>query len=328
MGCIHIPTINIMALRRYYSLLNDILRINSFDLIHAHHAFTPTSLFSIEIASKLKIPSVLTAHSLSYGYTNKKLWSIASKFMKPIKEYYTHVNKIIAVSNAVKDFMLLLYDDEEKITVIPNGINTKEYYPFIKRKELFRDELNLNHDEINFLFVGRLVLRKGLHILIEGFKILLKELPNVRLFIIGDGYLKYWLLQIISQNDLKNKVNYLGKLNDEEKKKYLVASDVLVVPSIDAEAFGIVTLEGFATATPVIGTRVGGLSEIIEHGRNGILVDPSNPYSLATAMYHLAIDDKLRKRLGKNGLQDAKKKYDWKVIIKKIIGVYDAIVNS
>ena len=108
----------------------------------------------------------------------------------------------------------------------------------------------------------------------------------------------------------------------------MVASDVLVVPSIDAEAFGIVTLEGFATATPVIGTRVGGLSEIIEHGRNGILVDPSNPYSLATAMYHLAIDDKLRKRLGKNGLQDAKKKYDWKVIIKKIIGVYDAIVNS
>ncbi|MHA1471051.1 MAG: glycosyltransferase, partial [Candidatus Asgardarchaeia archaeon] len=62
LGCIRIPTINIMALRRYYSLLNDILIINSFDLMHAHHAFTPTSLFSIEIASKLKIPSVLTAH--------------------------------------------------------------------------------------------------------------------------------------------------------------------------------------------------------------------------------------------------------------------------
>ncbi|MHA1581493.1 MAG: glycosyltransferase family 4 protein, partial [Candidatus Baldrarchaeia archaeon] len=98
-----------------------------FDIIHGHHAFTPISLYSISLASKYGFPTVLTAHSLGMGYQYGIVWKTLKPVLYPVKRAFDKVDKIIAVSEAVKQFMSHIVSHPEKIEVIPNGIDLEQF---------------------------------------------------------------------------------------------------------------------------------------------------------------------------------------------------------
>ncbi|MGQ4833666.1 MAG: glycosyltransferase family 4 protein [Candidatus Asgardarchaeia archaeon] len=317
---------------KYYERLLSIIEDRDFDVIHGHHAFTLTPLLGIDIGRKLGIPTFLTAHSLSYGYSNKKLLRILSFFLSPLSNYYNATEKIFTVSNAVKEFMKNFINDknhDNKLITLPNGVYTSSFDSLRNKRNAIREKLGISDDDINYIFIGRLVLRKGIHVLIESFKELIPYIPNAKLRIIGDGYLKYWLGQLLNNsNKFGDKITYLGVVDEKTKMEYLVASDVLIVPSIDAEAFGIVALEGLAAGIPVIATKVGGLEEIVEHEKSGLSVEPNNPHLLATAMYCLGSNYHLRKKLGAHGIKVAKEKFDWKIIVEKLLTFYQEAIEK
>ena len=305
-----------------YGHLQRVISYGLFDLIHSHHAFTPMSLYSIDIAYKYGIPSVLTAHSLGFWWRSRYIWKLFSEFLMGVRQYYKKVNRIIAVSNAVKDFMSY-FANPEKIVVIPNAIHTSEYRLNVDKQDL-RNELNIAPDEKVILFLGRLVFRKGVHILIDAFKKLNAD-PLTRLYIIGTGSMEATLRGMVSAFNLSNRVVFVGRVSHELKIKYLNAADFVVAPSIYGEAFGIVVIEALAAGKPVIATRVGGMKDILHHGEDGFFVPAADSNTLKDTMELLLKDEDLLKKMSKNALETAKR-YDWEVVGKEILDLYNSLL--
>lgn len=304
-----------------YGRLRNIINKNYFDIVHGHHAFTPISLYSVDLARKNGIPSILTAHSFAPA-GGAIFWLALSKFAFPLRGYLDQPVKIIAVSYAVRKFMLNWVSDPDKIVVVPNGIQTDLYDLKIDQQEL-RKKLNIPEDAFVFLYVGRLVLRKGPIILLKAFKKLVKEHPNTHLYYIGVGELASYLITRIKQMGLKNNVHYLGYVLNGKLLQYYNAVDTVVVPSLFGEAFGLVLIEAMSAGKPVIATRVGGMTEIVSHNKNGLLCSPNSVDELYNAMKLLYEDQNFARKMGTNGKIIAKKRYDWSVVTKKILNVYN-----
>jgi len=293
-----------------------------FDIIHGHHAFTPISLYSVSLASKHGFPTVLTAHSLGMGYQYGIVWKTLKPVLYPVKRAFDKADKIIAVSEAVRQFMSHIASHPEKIEVIPNGIDLEQFICSSNGKR-FRRELDLPLDAPIVLFVGRFSIRKGVHVLIDAFKHVVKEIPDARLLIAGKGFLKEYLKHRVKVNKITDNVNFLGCISGKVLAKFYAASDIFVCPSVFAEAFGIVILEAMASGKPVITTKVGGIPEIIDHEVNGLLVEPHDVKELSNAIIRLLSDKKERLEMGRNARRKVEEYYDWKKLVFEVLSVYE-----
>ncbi|KXA96985.1 hypothetical protein AKJ37_04005 [candidate division MSBL1 archaeon SCGC-AAA259I09] len=160
--------------------LEEILKDGDFDIIHAHHAFTPTPLLSILLADELETPAVLTNHSVSFAYDYSPLWRPLAEFLYPYKGLINSVGRIIAVSEAAATFMEH-FASEGEVSVIPNPVH-EDYF---ENGEIdFRDQPDGGK---TVLYVGRLSREKGVHKLPSILKTVSEELSDVQLLIAGTG---------------------------------------------------------------------------------------------------------------------------------------------
>ena len=175
----------------------------------------------------------------------------------------------------------------------------------------FRSKFALPEEKI-VLFVGRLVYEKGIHILINAVPKILDKV-NAKFIIVGSGYMKEQLLNIVRSMGLEHKVLFEGFLDEQTLLKLQQCADVSVVPSL-FEPFGIVALEAMAAKSPVVASDTGGLSEIIEHDVTGVKVYPNNPDSLAWGINKVLLDDGYRQRIRENAYKKVLERYDWEKI--------------
>lgn len=278
------------------------------DIIHAHHAFSPLSLFSLSVGKKLGIKTILTNHSIQFLYDFDYLWKPSSYILFPYRRHINNADKIICVSRAAKFF--ISHFTNKEIEIIPNGINIKEFNPKIKE-----------FDGRSILFTGRFIYKKGLHLLLESMPSIVNENKDVKLTITGEGYLNHILRLLIKALNLKKNVCIKERVNKEELIKLYQKSNVFVMPSIMGESFGIVLLEAMASKTPIVATNQGGIKEIIKNGKNGLLVRNTKVKELAENILVLLNDKKLSKKLASKGFKDVKK-YDWSLVVKEIEKVY------
>ena len=286
--------------------LKKVIKKEKPDVIHAHHAFSPLSLLSIKIGKDFGIKTVLTNHSIQPLYYFDYVWKPSSYVLFPFKFYLPYADKIIAVSKAAKEFISKFVNKE--VEVIPNGIFVEEFR--VRKKDYSKKEV---------LFTGRLVFRKGILNLMKAFKIVKNEEKNVKLKIVGDGY----LLPIIKilRMFFDGHVKVLGKVNREKLIAEYKNSSVFVLPSIFGESFGIVLLEAMASKNAIVASYHGGIKEIIEHKKTGLLFNRWKTKKLAENIIYLLQNEKECKRLAENAFREVKK-YDWKRIVKKIEEVY------
>jgi glycosyltransferase involved in cell wall biosynthesis len=212
--------------------------------------------------------------------------------------------------------------------VIGYGVNPEKIAPANFDSVEFRKLQQIADDELFVFAVGRLVERKGYHILIEAIALLVKSGIPVRLLHSGKGPLKDSLQAQIETAGLGDKVKMLGFLPDEQLASYVKSADMLVMPSVmddtgDTEGLGIPLLEAMANGTAAIGSRIGGILSIIEHERNGILVEPNNPQDLAAAMERLWRDSKLRNELIQGGYETVRTRYDWSNIAQETLALFE-----
>jgi len=281
------------------------------DIIHLHHAFTPLSLLSLEVAKKHNIPRVLTNHSITLGYEYSRLWKSSSLFLMPLRQLLSSANVVISVSKAADKFISNFLKNTVKRLIIPNGVDVEKYKPLKKPPE-----------NPVVLFIGRLVHRKGVHMLLEAFRDVVSEVPEARLLIVGKGYMEPIVKSMVSILNLKKNVVFKGLVSEEEKIHLLQNSMVVAVPSIYGESFGTVAVEAFAAGTPVVAFKVGGLAEIVDHGVNGFLANVGDLREIAEYLITLLLDRKLRKKMSENARLKAEKVYSWKIISRKIYRVY------
>ncbi len=289
--------------------LEEILKKIKPDIIHAHHAFSPISLLSISLGRKLGIKTVLTNHSIQFMYDFDYLWAPSSYILFPYRKYINEADSIIAVSNSAKQF--ISYFTNKEVKVIPNGIYVSE---FAQKKKEF--------DGRSILFVGRFVYRKGLHLLLEAMKNIRKENKEVKLTMVGTGYLYPVLKLLVEALNLQKNVIIKKSLDRNKLIKLYQRSNVFAMPSIFGESFGIVLLEAMAAKTPIVAMNHGGIKEVIIDNETGLLVKNPSPKELAEKITILLNDKKLSKKLSSHAYKKVKE-YDWSKIVKKIEKVYE-----
>ncbi len=294
-----------------------ILKKFSPDIIHVHHAFTPTPLLTLHLADKMDIPKVLTNHTIISNNIDSLFSSMTCNGLKVLKYFLSKADYIISVSNCAARFIEKIIGDHANNIVIPNGVDVNKFYP---------SKINFNNQII--LFVGRLVYRKGVHILLKAFSIVAREFSDVKLRIVGEGYMRGILQFLVQKYDLNNRVEFLGKVSEDKLPEIYREAKIVVIPSLFRESFGIVALEAMASGKPVIASNIGGLSEIIIDNYNGILIPPGDPELLADRIIELLNDDKLIFKMGFYGRRIAVEKYSWNIIVKRILEIYNELVSE
>jgi D-inositol-3-phosphate glycosyltransferase len=134
------------------------------------------------------------------------------------------------------------------------------------------------------------------------------------------------LRRLVHEHRMEANVNFVGSLDQENLALYYAAADVCAVPSL-SESFGLVALEAMACGTPVVGTRVGGLQTLIEHGESGLLVPAGDYQALADAIEQVLTDHRLRTHLA-HGARDRAEHYTWESVGDKIQALYDTVLAS
>lgn len=281
------------------------------DIIHAHHAFTPMPLLALYMAEKMKMPKILTNHSIAGNSKDSLLTLMSCKGLIFLRYFISKADKIISVSKSAAKFMENLLGNKVENIIIPNGVDVNRFKP--SRRE---------EDKATILFVGRLVHRKGVQVLIKAFSKVVKKIPEAKLIIVGEGYMKPLLQIQVKKLRLNGKVKLLGKVADSELPKIYQEATLVVIPSLYRESFGMVALEAMASGKPVIATKVGGLPEIIRDGRNGFLIPPGDHKELAEKIILLLSNKEMSLKMGITGRKIAVEKYSWNKITSKIINVY------
>jgi glycosyltransferase involved in cell wall biosynthesis len=178
----------------------------------------------------------------------------------------------------------------ERITVIPNGVDTDYFCPLENAATV----------EPIILYVGRFVPQKDPLTLLEAFRLVCEQIPEARLLMIGNGPLKAEAEQFVATHRLDRHVTLLPGTRDV--RSHLRRSRIFALASL-FEGSPNVMIEAMATGLPVVGTRVDGIPELVTNGLSGLLVDPEHPSALAEALVTLLRDETLCSRMGTEARQ-------------------------
>ncbi|MCP4608621.1 MAG: glycosyltransferase family 4 protein [Planctomycetes bacterium] len=242
---------------------------------------------------------------------------LASRLVKPIlRRVLVNANAVIALTEDMKGEMQKICARE--VLVVPNGIDLENFQDL--SRERMRTKLTIEGRERIIVFVGNLRPVKGVEYLIRAMAIVNAKEQHIKLLLVGDGEERRDLENLVKQMDIGEVVTFVGKVPNEEVSKYLIASDVFVLPSL-SESFGIVNLEAMACGLPIVASGVGGLPDIIKSGENGFLVEPRNPEQIAEKILLLLGDDVLRKKISKVNREHSKS-YSWETVVQKLENIY------
>ncbi|ASJ07859.1 glycosyl transferase [Thermococcus siculi] len=298
--------------------------LRDFDVVHAHHAFTPLALKAVKAGRTLGKATLLTTHSISFSHESS-LWSALGLTFPLFSHYLKYPHEIIAVSKAAKAFIEHFTDSP--IKVIPNGVDDERFRPISeKEKERVKEELGISGDLV--LYVSRMSPRKGPHVFINAFQNIAREKDEVTLVMVGSGEMLPFLRAQAKFLDIEDRVKFMGYVPDELLPKLYASADVFVLPSTMSEAFGIVILEAMAAGVPVVTTTVGGIPEVVKENGSGILVPPGDEVALAEAVLKILHDKELAMKFGDAGRKAVESRYSWRVVARDIENLYEEVLGG
>lgn len=262
------------------------------------------------------------------GYTDSIRYSFYRRIdflARMEKKICKNATRIIAVSNYTAKVLGEEYQVSPKnITVIPNAVDINRFNPK-KDGHAIREKLGLQSEPV-ILFVGRFDHTKGIEYLIEAFSMLVKEIPDAKLVLVGKGPLKKPLQLSLNNSALKKSVIFYGTASNSELPQIYAASNVVVLPSL-IEGFGIVLLEAMATAKPCVAAKAGGTEDAVEDGVTGFLVPPADSKALFEKLLILLEDEELSKKFGNAGRKWVEKMFTWEKVAKQTVELYGGCGN-
>jgi glycosyltransferase involved in cell wall biosynthesis len=280
--------------------LYKILKKEKVSIIH-------TSLFGAVIFGTIaaKLAGVKYVITTIHGLES---YNVIKKFLSII--IFRINNKVIAISKALKKHLLSYYKvNNKKIKLIYNGINVDEF--------IYKNRNYNKKERIRVGFVGRLEKVKGPDYLLQALKHLKNE--NFICYIAGEGSLKKYLLEVVEKLNLKNKVKFIGWQKDVSS--FLKKIDIFVLSSRN-EGLGLAILEAGLSGLPVVASRVGGIKDIIDDKKNGLLFRKGDVNNLTKKINYLIENNKERERLGKSLQKKIVKNFDIKDTVKHYEEIY------
>lgn len=292
------------------SEVGSLIRSERIDIIHSHMSRAHT--FGVLLKWLAGVPVVATAHN------------------RYMQLHWRFNDFVIANSQATERY-------HRRFNLVPaNCIRTVYCFVDGKRfeatgerdRQQIRRELEYKGNEYLLGVVGEVIPRKGQRYLAQALPELSRRIPELRVLLIGRYHRSERYVQQMRRLQvaagLFRKVRWLGRRTNVHQ--YMAALDQLLVTSVE-EPFGLVAVEGQLSGTPVIATRTGGLPEIVQDGRNGLLIPPRNPQAIVAAVERLYHDRQLAESLVQVGREDARQRFDPLDLTSGVVGVYQEVLQ-
>jgi 1,2-diacylglycerol 3-alpha-glucosyltransferase len=308
--------------------VDQLLPMLKLDVIHTHHPIL-LGQTAARKAAELDLPLVFTFHTQYWEYTHYIPFpqETVQEFLKNavhrwLREFMQRCQHIILPSESMREILVRDYGLHERYSVIPTGTNLDPFLN-VDGKALRTEKGWL--DETVLISVGRLAPEKNWDTLLRAFAKAYTIHPDIRLVLIGDGTARQSLEEFVSELGIAERVTFTGALPFEEIPRYLKAADVFVFASV-TETQGLVTIEAMAAGLPIVAVDGPGTRDIIEHGKQGFLVE-NDPDALAKGINKVLSDSQRLSRLSNHALKKAKT-FDVNELGKQLIGVYEQAIEA
>lgn len=301
--------------------LHKMIRDQQIDIVHGQGARAEFyARLAAGMAGKRYVSTVaMPVEGYDVGFAKKQLYRLLDGFSERF------VYRFLVVSSVLEKDLLQRHGIPfERVLKIYNGIETEFYKPDVGHDERrrIRREYFIGNATMWIGAVGRLVWQKGFEYFIHAFPEILREAPDARFVLVGDGPLRPGLEALSAELGVKGRILFAGYRSDV--RDILAALDIVVIPSI-LEGFPMITLEAMAMEKPVVATAIDGIMEQITDGREGLLVDPANPSALAGAINRLIRDHRYAVELGVNARERVVRDFTVQKMIAETLKVYEAL---
>lgn len=288
--------------------LVEIIQKEKIDIVHARSRVPAWIAYGA--CRRTKTVFITTCH----GYYRKHFFSFVMGWAK----------RVIVLSNIIARHMI---DDfgvpHERIRLVPRSVDLERFKymsPDKKRGPVF-----------NVGIIGRITPLKGHLDFIKAMAKVIRVVPRIKIWIVGDApasksSYKESLQVLVRQLGLWHCTEFLGVQRDVPE--ILSHLDCVVLATTTHEAFGRVVVEAQAAGVPVVATEVGGVVDIIEQGKNGLLVPPSDPLSMSEAIIRIHKEPELARRLAENAYKKVQEKYNLELMVKNTLEVYNEALNN
>jgi glycosyltransferase involved in cell wall biosynthesis len=291
--------------------LRQLIRDKRFDLVYANEAHSLTAAWLARAHSQVPL---VAARRVVFNLSRSPI-SLAR---------YRAAARIVAISQAVRSELLAAGLDAKRIEVVPDGVEIPD--PISSEARLrARERWGFGADEVVIVNTGALTAEKGHALLIEAFARLRRELGNCRLLIAGDGPLRAQLERQAKEAGVGAEIIFAGFVSDVDS--VYRAGDLFVFPSLH-EGAGTSLLRAMAFGLPVLALARGGITEIIEDGRNGILVANASAEALAWAAKGMLGDRELRERLSLAARETVASRYSADQMIDATARIFEELISG
>jgi len=293
-----------------------------FDVVHGHDWMCVRALAKAK--DGLGRRAVLTLHSTEFGCCGNTLANGRSQRIRSVEWEGAYVaDHVICVSCALLGEVRWLYQvPPEKTSVIYNGVDVQRFDASTDVARV-RGDLEVGDRDPVVLFVGRMAWQKGPDLLVESMPGLLGHHARAKFVFAGDGEMRSELERRVHEMGLGSAARFAGHRSPSELVGMYKAADVVCVPSRN-EPFGIVILESWGAAKPVVVTRNGGPAEFVRHGETGLVVS-DNRDSIGWGVGTALRDLEGAGEMGRRGRHLAETRFSWDCIAKRTESVYESI---
>ena len=291
--------------------LRQLLRQTRFDLIYANEAHALTAAW---LARSHRHVPLVAARRVTFPLSRSPI-SLAR---------YRAAARILAISQAVRNELLAAGLDARRIEVVPDGVEIPGPVSPEAREEA-RKRWGFRADETVIVCVGALTAEKGHALLIEAFGELRREITSCRLLIAGEGRLRRQLEKQALDAALGSAIIFAGFVSDVES--VYVAGDLFGFPSLE-EGAGSSLLRAMAFGLPVVALARGGMAEIIEHGRNGVLVQKASAQALARVAGRMLGDKELKERLSRAARETVTSRYSADRMVDDTAHIFEELISD
>ncbi len=298
----------------------------TYQAVHSHYWLS--GWVGQKMATEWRVPHILTFHTLSLIKMQSRAGESEPATRQQVeRELMASADHIVAFSPHERDAMVRLYQaDATRIGLIPCGVDLSLFRPLDQQE--VREKLGLNGEKV-LLYVGRIEPLKGLELLLHT-AAQLQTFEQIRVLVVGGGAGRDHeidrLRELAKSLNVDKVFDFIGRVDQQDLPLYYNAADVCVVPSF-YESFGLAALESMACGTPVVATRAGGLSTIIQHGRTGYLKAWRCPEAFASSLEMIISSRNLQHSMGLAARRRAEG-LSWDNVAGQIAGVYDSLITE
>ncbi len=289
-----------------------------FDLVHGHDWLVAVA--GDHLANRFRCPLTVTIHATEYGRHQGWVDKHPQSHIHGVENWMANrADRVIACSAYMREHISDIYGlEEERIAVIPNGIDPADLVP-VDDLDTLRARFAAP-DERLVLLVGRLVYEKGFQLALEALPGLIDRVGNVRFMVAGSGTAEQELREQATRLGLDDHGTFLGWIGDDVLHSLYRIADLTVVPSI-YEPFGLVALEAMASGCPCLVADTGGLREVVPNDDVGLRFHSRDPDSLGQMAERLLTDVELRDRLVAEASEHVLT-FDWADVARQTAELY------